>query len=687
MFLGYIDPGSGFVILNLGGWLLALLLGFIGGIALFFKRILRFFKKRKKWVAVMLVIIAAVTGYIFRGVIMKDNASSFDRKIMIIGFDGLSPALIEPMMAEGKLPNFTRLASQGSYSKLGTTNPSQSPVAWAGFATGQNPGKNGMYDFIIRDPKNYGLNLSLSSVEKGKAKRVIKSKSFWQYASDRGVTSVILSCPVTFPPDEINGKMLSGMGVPDILGTEGTFSFYTTENAGRDGDIGGKVFNVQRADQMTMNLIGPKTATAKGKAENVKVPLKVTLDKSSGGVTIEYQDTKFDLGVGEWSGWQDVSFKLGLFRKMKGILKFYLSEVSPDLKLYASPINFDPRDPYFPISHPPKYSRKLAEEIGLFPTQGLPLDTWAVNEHRLDEEAFLEQANNILNDKLRIFDHEMNELEKGIFYSYFGSSDIIQHMFWRYIDEEHPLYEKDAEQKYREIISLWYRKMDDILGKVMSGLGEDDTLIILSDHGFDTFRRAVHVNTWLRKMGYLELKDPSAAEGAELLQAIDWSGTKAYALGFGGIYINQRGREGMGIVDPGKETQDLKEEISRGLLEWKDEKYDQPVVHNVYAREDIFWGEHAGGAPDLYIGFNTGYRASWQTAIGGVPADLIEDNLKKWSGDHLFDPALVPGVLFSNRKIVREDPAIYDIAPTVLQLIGYQQEELQALNLDGEPLF
>ena len=688
MFFLYIDPGTGFTIVSVGGLMFAFLAGFLGVFAIFFRKIFGFIKKYKK-IAATLVLVAVIIGMIIKGVlIMAEKKAAFNNKVVILGFDGLSPEIIEPMMERGELPNFSRLKEQGSYAHLSTTNPSQSPVAWSGFATGRNPGKNGVYDFIIRDPKTYELNLSLSNIQRGRALRVIKGKCFWNYTSERNIPTTIITCPVTFPPDKIHGKMLSGMGVPDILGTEGTFTFYTSEKPGNTKDTGGKVFSVKRSPLMIMNLIGPKIAAAGRKAENIKVPFRATiLQKDNNSVEIAFQDNKFTLSRNEWSDWKEVTFKLGFLRKMKGICKFHLVETEPEFKLYISPINYDPRDPYFPISHPPNYSRELVKQTGLYYTMGMPMDTWAMNEKRLTEEPFLEQANMVLDEKNRMLDLEFGRMSNGVLFCYFESSDIIQHMFWRYTDPEHPLYEANAPREYRDVIKSWYRKLDDTLGRVMRGLDEKDTLLVLSDHGFGTFRRAAHVNTWLRKNGYLTLDNPGAERGGELLENIDWSGTKAYAIGFGAIYINQEGRERNGIVKPGRETEALKNEISKKLTTWQDDKYNSPVISRVYEREEMFWGEYADNTPDLYIGFNIGYRASWQTALGAVPKELIEDNLKKWSGSHLFDPALVPGVLFSNKRISKEAPTIYDIAPTIMKITGFDGEELKECDLDGAPLF
>jgi predicted AlkP superfamily phosphohydrolase/phosphomutase len=684
MVLGYIDPGTGFTITSLGSLLLAFLLSFLGILSLFFRKIPNFIKKHKGLFIIICLIVAVLIGILI-GVLMNKKASDFDKKIIILGFDGLSPRIIDPMLEKGKLPNFAKLKQQGSYSYLSTTNPSQSPAAWAGFATGQNPGKNGIFDFIIRDPKTYGLSLSLSEFENGKPKKVLKSKSFWEYTSKEKIPTFIIASPVSFPPDKVYGRMLSGMGVPDILGTEGTFTFFTTENQ-EDKDTGGKVIQVGREQSMQLYLIGPRV-TGITETENAKVPFTVSIQKDNQSIQIEYQGNTLVLKQGQWSQWQKVSFNVGLLKNMKGIFKFYLAQISPEFKLYVSPINFDPRSPFFQISHPKNYSKLLAGDIGLYHTQGMPIDTWAVNELRLDEEALLEQANEVLNERIAMLEHTLDDFENGVLFCYFQSSDIIQHMFWRYTDPEHPLYEKNAKPEYKQMIQTWYEKMDSILGDVMSRITEEDTIIALSDHGFDSFSRTVHINSWLRENGYLKLKDKDSESGKELFLDVDWPKTKAYSLGFGAIYINQSSREKQGIVKQGSEANSLKEEIASKLKKWIDKEKNKPVISNVYFKEDIFWGEHLDKTPDLYIGFNIGYRASWQTALGASPKELIEDNLKKWSGSHLFDPELVPGVIFLNQKITKKDPSIYDITPTILKAIGYNEQKLEDCDLDGKPLY
>ncbi|MDD2679672.1 MAG: alkaline phosphatase family protein [Candidatus Omnitrophica bacterium] len=686
LFLSYIDPGTGFTFFNLGSWLTLFLIGLLGVFLFLFKKIFNFFKRYKK-IIILTALVLLVFGLTIKGAMMNRHRFNYNHKVIILGFDALSPEIIEPLLKDGRLKNFSRLKASGSYQLLTTTNPAQSPVAWSAFATGKNPGKNGIFDFIIRDPKTYRLDLVLSRMERGRPRRVLKGKCLWQYTSEALVPTSIISCPVTYPPDKVYGRMLSGMGVPDILGTEGTFTFYTSEKIDRDKFIGGKVFPVKKSAVMALNFIGPRRAGLCGKPEYTRVPFKATL-KDKGSVIIEYQKKKIELKTGQWSAWQEVVFKLGFLSRAHGICKLYLLAVEPEFKLYITPINFDPRRPLFRISCPENYSRLLAGAIGLFYTQGMPMDTWAVNEGRLPEDVFLQQAAEVQKEKQDMLDFELKDFKKGVLFCYFEYADIIQHMFWRYLDREYPLHEKNAPAGYKEMIEKSYAALDKVLGSVLDKLGKDDTLIVLSDHAFGAFRRVVHLNSWLRENGYLALKGGASGDsGNELLADVDWSKTRAYALGFGAIYINQQGREGLGIVRPGRETEELKEEIARKLSGWVDVKYNRPVIHKVYKKEQIFWGKYASGAPDLYVGFNQGYRASWQTAIGGLPRELLEDNLKKWSGDHLFDPGLLPGVIFSNRKIIKAAPSIYDIAPTVLKIIGYQDAEIKKCDFDGEPLF
>lgn len=277
---------------------------------------------------------------------------------------------------------------------------------------------------------------------------------------------------------------------------------------------------------------------------------------------------------------------------------------------------------------------------------------------------FLEHVDGILKEKEDILKYELKEYKNGLFFFYFDTIDVVQHMFWRYIDPKHPLYEDNA--VYKNTILKYYEKIDRIIGEVLNSLDKDTTLIILSDHGFDSYRDSIHLNRWLLENGFLSL-NPGLTEGAEFLEDVDWQNTKAYALGFGSIYLNKKNREGVGIVSDADEA-GIKAAIVKGLKEWRFPGGENFVVRNVYTKEEVFQGKFSQDAPDLLVGFNSGFRAFWQTALGAVPLALSEHNKKKWSGEHLIDPELVPGVLFINKKVSLTNPLIVDIASTVLQL-------------------
>ncbi len=689
--LGYIDPGSLYTV----GSGLAAILGFalsaIAMVAVFFKRVLAFVKRRWPAVTIGVAVIAIAAVALVAGRDHKGGSAMAGndkgKRLIIVALDGLSPKIIEPMMARGELPSFQRLKDLGGYAQIGTTNPAESPVAWTSFATGRNPGKHGVYDFIRRNPASYLPDLSLTRLEGNKSLPVRRGKAFWQYGREAGVPMTILACPVTFPPDEINGKMLSGMGVPDLLGTQGTFSFYTTAPETVSGDTGGEVHVVDDANPLQLELLGPQKQGLTGKIERLSVPFSVAVSGDRKTATISLQGADLKLAVGEWSQWAEVTFKAGPMSRMHGILRFNLVELSPHVKLYASPICIDPRKPWFPIAYPDGYGKELAQDLGLFSTRGMPFDTWALNEGRLSEEAFIEESVDLYQERLRLMEHELSRFERGVFYCYFEYPDIIQHMYWRFIDKGHPLYDPNAPPRVAGMIDDCYRKMDAVVGVALAAMRTGDTVIVLSDHGFTTFRRAAHVDSWLRENGYLVLQDPTATAGGPLFTDVDWSKTRAYALGYGGIYINTVGREPQGIVPDGEGKEALKREIADKLRKWIDPKTGTPIARTVYLNQDIFKGPEAHLAPDLYLGFSDGYGASWQTALGASPAALVEDNLKKWSGNHLVDPPLVPGVLFTSRPIKLAHPTLYDLAPTVLRFLGFDDARLAAEDLDGKPLF
>jgi len=601
-------------------------------------------------------------------------------RIIVIGLDGLEPTIVESMLDAGALRNLAELRRRGGYARLGTTWPAQTPTAWSTFATGTNPGGHGIFDFIRRDPQTYLPNLALNRYEqknpfvRPKAVNLRGGTPLWCVLSGAGVPSTVLRCPCTYPPDEISGRMLSGMGVPDLRGGLGTGTFYTQadnvtaredENVVRLSDSNGR---------FQTHVIGPRNPRTR---EDIRFPIDVEVDHTSQRVTIRSHGEPGEVTVecGRWSEWLHACFKAGLLTSVYGCVRFYLCRLEPQVEIYASPVNFDPRKPLFPVSSPHDYARQLQEMIGTFYTTGMAEEYTALNNGRIDESAYLDQCTQVLREREDMLSHEIDRLDKGLLYCLFDTPDRIQHMFWRFREEDHPANRSARAGDFHQAIEQHYRDCDAIVGRVAQRANERTLLLVLSDHGFGSFRRGMHLNTWLFEQGLLAFKrDSRPAEEQHLLRNVDWDRTKAYALGLGSIYLNRRGREANGILD-GDEADATSTAIVQGLTGLRDAELGCRAVRRVVRREEVYEGPFLNEAPDLIVGFESGYRVSWATALGGAGDCLFEDNTRAWSGDHIIDPDLVPGILLMNRRFHDSQPNMEDLAPTILAALGVPASE------------
>jgi len=622
-------------------------------------------------------------------------AGGTDKKMIIIGFDGMDPKIVTRLMAEGKLPNFKKLSESGGFKPLATSVPPQSPVAWSDFITGMNPGGHGIFDFIHRDPESIFPYLSTSRTESaaktvkigkwviplspGKVSLLRRGKAFWEYLSENGIPTTIFRVPANFPTTDDKANQISGMGTPDMQGTYGTYSYYTDEDTEKFGKLsGGKVFPVDvYRNRVRGRLPGPINTFRKDAPES-RVDFTVFIDPENPVAKVSVQDKELILKEGEWSDWIRINYELlPYMQKAGGIVRFYLKEVKPNFKLYVTPVNIDPSNPALPISTPEDYSVEIAENVGLYYTQGIPEDSKALSELVLEDGEFLDQTNIAFGEEQDMLGYELGRFRSGLLFFYIGRVDQLSHMFWRTMDPKHPAY--DSGSKLKLVIENAYIEMDRVLGRVLDSIDGDTTVIVLSDHGFAPFYRAFNLNTWLRDNGYAKLTDDS--EG-EFFQNVDWEKTSAYGVGFNGLYLNLAGRELKGIIGPG-DREKLLGEISEKLLSIRDPKNGEQVISRVYKAEEIYSGPYLKDAPDLIVGYNKGYRASWETVLGSFPKGILRDNRQKWSGDHLMEAALVPGILLSNREIESENPALTDLAPTVLEEFGIPKQE----GMIGESIF
>jgi predicted AlkP superfamily phosphohydrolase/phosphomutase len=622
-------------------------------------------------------------------------ARSRYKRVIVLGLDGLDYTLTERMLADGKLPHMASLRKQGCFKPLGTTLPSISPVAWSSFQTGTNPGKHNIYDFLTPDLNTYAPKLS--SVEIRPPRRILrlgkyciplgkadvrllrKSRPFWNYLGDYGIFSSILRVPITFPPEKLRGVLLSAMCAPDLRGTQGMFSYYTTRPQREGERTGGEVHRVTRdGNTICADLIGPDNPYL-AQRSILKAPFVVTI-KNEDRAVLKIDGTKHELRKNEYTEWLRVRFRVAPGVSIYGLCKFLLLEAGADFGLYVTPINIDSESPVMPISSPPVYSLYLTKRQGPFATLGLAEDTWALNEQVLDDEHFRQQCVDIDREREVMFFDSLDKVPRGLCVVVFDGTDRLQHMFWRDIDATHPARAVHPVPEGRNVIEDLYKSMDDLVGRTMAKCDPDDLLLVISDHGFNGFRRGLDLNRWLEENGYLKLHDGRRNE--EFLAGVDWSQTRAFAVGLTGIFINLKGKYSQGIVEPGDEADQLREEIAQRLTALVDPENGASAIKRTYVTAKVYRGPYKDHAPDLIPGYQRGYRVSWETAIGRTTEAVFHDNTKAWSGDHCIDPSLIPGVLFCNYQIEAEHCRLMDLGPTILDLFGVPVPD----HMDGKVL-
>jgi len=667
--------------------------------------------------AILLVIVAATALSTFWS--RSAPKSRYWQKMVILGFDGMDPGLVEQLAADRKLPNIKRLIDQGGLYPLGTTHSAESPTAWASFATGMNPGKHNIYDFLVRDTATYLPDLGMVRREparflfgyvpiaRPKVHSIRGGTSFWVTAGRAGVRSSILTVPVTFPPEEVpNGELLSGLPLPDIRGTMGTFYYFATDlSRYEEGntEMGGILKRLLiENDVAHTELIGPPNPLVRQQIEqvrrkgplseqdraqlvelqgreDVRLPMTVRWNRAGKTATVDLGGQSITLQPGHWSKWVDLEFRINFLVRIRGMAQLLLMNADRELQLYVSPVNWKPDAPPIPMSYPAGFSADLFDKIGYYRTLGWAEATWPLNEGRMDEQTFMDDLYKAFDDRAQVILTRLTAREWDLMVGVIESTDRVQHMMWRLIDPKHPMYDPALAAKFGGAIESVYRRADAFVGEVMDRVDPGTPILVVSDHGFHSWRKAVNLNTWLVQNGYMTLQGQRPADkklddlfgGGTFWENVDWTRTRAYAMGIGQIYFNLRGRESQGIVSPGAEARQLADELTGKLLTMKDPDDGAPIIRSVYKRDDIYSGEFLNNASELQVGMHEGYRVSWQTTLGGSPEGLVYPNMKKWSADHGgYDYATTAGVLIANRRLTTSTPTIMDLAPTVLKYFG-----------------
>ena len=634
----------------------------------------------------------------------RSSADPSTPRVIVLGLDGMDHALATRLMAEGRLPGLSRLRERGGFSALGTSIPPESPVAWSDFITGQDAGVHGIFDFIHRDPATMLPYLSTSRtpdpeppfrlgswrfgptslhvagcelpLSQGGPVLLRRGRAFWEVLGERGVPSTVVRMPADYPPSGTATHELSGMGTPDILGGYGTFSYFTTDRLAFLGKriSGGEVHRVEARDGVVdAQLVGPPglCGTPPG---NLVSPFQVYIDPDRPAALLVVGDEERVLEQGEWSDWIPVAFPVMPTQSLPAQARFFLRQVRPELELYVSPLNIDPLAPALPISTPDSFAAELARATFPFYTQGMPEDTAALTAGVFSPAEFLAQAHVAGREVLDQFPWVLSRFDRGLLFYYVGNGDQVSHMMWRAMDPAHPAYDPERDAPFADAVPGVYAEMDGLVTYALDHMGEDTLLIVMSDHGFTSWRRTFHLNAWLHQNGYLAVKDESLPAGMELLQNVDWSRTRAYGFGLSSLYVNLRGREKDGIVPPADRDR-LLAGIARELEGVVDPATGQPAIARVYLRDETYvdgGGRDVG--PDAVIGYSKGTRGSDPSALGEVGREVLTNNDKPWSGDHLMDPPSVPGILATSRPLKRPARNLRELNASLLAEFGVETQ-------------
>ncbi len=665
--------------------------------------------------------------------------SGQETKVVILGFDGADPVLTKKWMQQGLLPNLALLKEQGSFSPLGTTNPPQSLVAWASFATGKDPGQTGIVDSFDRDPQTYFLGYPLTKEGKKDlffgannaiifstilslvlgclflfARRLLKlndmvsvtvitvalvfigysayyqiksnvpeqlpttfnkrkGRALWEIAGENQIKTHIVRVPATFPaPNVEEGQILGGRGTPDIRGSLGTYSYFTDASGSegvRDTERGGKVISLKFEGGKTETYIfGPQNKLFQ---ESKPVHLPLTLVKEGTDyLTIEAADKMETLQVGQWSNWFAFDFEFNPAFRLRGMSRFKLLALKPHVKLYMPPIHVNPEHAPMKISHPQDHAKSLFERFGLFPTIGRLGSGAALADGLVDEATFLQDlyfSVGKLEEMLYIF---LDDKQTRLFIQVFDFTDEAGQAFGWQGEANQP----ENGNALRDA----YIRMDKIVGKTMKKLEANTIFMVLSSHGIAPVHKSMNINRWLVENGFMVLTSEKGSMrtmedlmgNGRFWDNVDWSHTKAYALGFGGIYLNLQEREKNGIVSP-EEVEWVQSEIIKKLEAFTDEETGERPVFKVYKREEIYSDFDERTVPDLRLATNKGYEVSLQTSLGGIPPKVLVAKSRKGSGGNdSLDPSQVPGFLLINKKVELKKPHLLDIFPTLCNFFG-----------------
>jgi predicted AlkP superfamily phosphohydrolase/phosphomutase len=622
--------------------------------------------------------------------------------LFVLGVDGMDPVILERLMKEGKLPHFSALVAEGSYEHLGTSNPPQSPVAWSNFVTGRDPGGHGIYDFVHRDPATYlpvssatppledpghaldffGWVIPLASPE---VRNNRSGTPWWDRLEAAGIDTEVYRVPGNYPVPESRAKVLAGMGTVDMRGGYGTYTLLVDHPVQADDpkgdiqrvvvqdfDLDGTPDTVEAALKGPPDLFHLKPGQLPGAGDYLTTRVRVQLDPETDTAMVSAGEGRALLREGEWSDWIAVDFDalpMGMLT-LQGAVRFFAKELRPGFEVYVSAVNLSAAKPPQVFTSPDDWVDQLYSRLGQFYTLGMPEETGALRDGVFTDDDYLKQVALVQRDSRAMLELALDRFDPGdATFVYLSDIDLQCHMLWRHADPKypgngHPARDPAVAPAHAHDIEHFYRDVDTALGRVRERLPQGTLLIVMSDHGFQPFTRKFSLNAWLREEGYLVLKD-GKTKGRIGLGDVDWTRTRAYGIGFNGLYFNLAGRESHGSVAP-EQAEALGGELARSLENILDPLNGERVVLHAYPAAEVFHGERVAEAPDLVVGYNASYAGSDASTLGEVEETVLEDNRSRWSGNHLIDPRLVPGVLIVNAPLTGGEHDLTDVTASIL---------------------
>ncbi|HSL29453.1 MAG TPA: alkaline phosphatase family protein [Anaerolineales bacterium] len=555
-------------------------------------------------------------------------------KTLILGFDSFDPAVFEDMAGRHQLPNLEKFSQHGGYARLEVCSPPQTEVSWTSIATGSDPGGHGIFDFVHRDPSSYTPYVSILPTRKSAVGEQFvppyTAKTFFEAAADLGYPATALWWPAMFPArPALPVNTLPGLGTPDIRGQLGVGTLLTTEERTLEKTAVAKVSPDGR-NRYKGILSGPQTRGRDG-PQTITLPLQLEIiDERSARLRIDGQ--QIDLPLGKWSDIVELRFKLGILTNVHAITRFIATCLRDDIRVYALPLQIHPLHSVWHYASSPSFARKLWKDVGPYLTLGWPQDTTGLEDGCITDDQFLDLCQSIFHRRIQILYYLLNDFREGVLAAIFDDLDRVQHMFFR---------------DRMDVVQDWYRRLDGFVGEVSDRIEAwtgTYRYLILSDHGFANFHTKIHLNRWLLDQGYLITKN----DGGDL-NGVDWSQTRAYAVGLNSLYLNIAGREAQGILAPDA-VEPLLSELRAKLMGWTDTRNTR-VIQNVRLKHETYSGPYTRFGPDLVVGYAPGYRASAETGLGKIPAIVLEPNSDHWGADHCMDADAVPGVIFANRDL------------------------------------